>query len=366
MSLRLLAVVLLLFPSFMLAQGTAVTPQATSATVAASHAPYPMGSPAAIARARQIAQWFEAGATAQLWPLFSPEMQKQWQSSAKLALATKRMAASLGAERKVVLESTVPGLLHANTDYSRLSEFSKSPAQILTLVALSEQGVIEAMLFRPVPNLPPGQFSGYKDQNRFRLPFSGQWMVFQGGRSLIQSAHLAEEDERYALDFVLLKDGRPFTGDGSKNEQFYCFGQPVLAPADGTVVRVQDRSADNDPGKGVSEQGLGNNLIISHGNNEYSLLSQLKQNSIIVRKGDKVKRGQQIAACGNSGASNAPHIQYRLQNSHGYPLPLSLPVQFVDYVADGKLLESGEPVRGQLVSNGQETDAESAQAEPTK
>ena len=365
MSLRLhLAVVLLLFPSLMLAQGTAATPQ--PAPAASSHVPYPVGSSAAIARARQIAQWFDAGQTAQLWPMFSPELQKQWQSPAKLALATKRVAVSLGAEKKVVLESTVPGLLHANTDYSRLSQFSKTPAQILTVVALSEQGMVEAILFRPVPDVPLGQFAGYKDQTKFKLPFSGQWMVYQGGRSLIQSAHLGGEEERYALDFVLLKDGRPFSGDGSKNDQFYCFGQPILAPADGTVVRLQNTSADNDPGKGIPEQGLGNNLIISHGNNEYSLLSQLKRNSITVKKGEKVKQGQQVAACGNSGASNAPHIQYRLQNSHGYPLPLSLPIQFVEYVADGKPLESGEPVRGQLVSNGERTGTESAEAAPTK
>ena len=52
MSLRLhLAVVLLLFPSLMLAQGTAATPQ--PAPAASSHVPYPVGSSAAIARARQ-------------------------------------------------------------------------------------------------------------------------------------------------------------------------------------------------------------------------------------------------------------------------------------------------------------------------
>jgi hypothetical protein len=32
-------------------------------------------------------------------------------------------------------------------------------------------------------------------------------------------------------------------------------------------------------------------------------------------------------------------------------LPDSLPVQFVDYIADGKPVDVGEPVRGQTVSN---------------
>jgi hypothetical protein len=310
-----------------------------------------LNSPAALARARQIAQWFISGNSAQLWPLFSPELQKQWQGSARMMQASKRMAAAMGGEKKVVLEGAVPDLLRPNTDYSRLSQFSKSSTQLVTLVALSEQGTIAALVVRPVPDAPTGQFSGYKDQARFRLPFAGQWMVYQGGRSFIQNAYLGVEEERYTMDFVLLKDGRPFSGDGTKNDQYYCFGQPVLAPADGTVVLVRNTFADNEPGKATQEQGTGNEVIIAHGNNEYSLLSALKQNSIRLKRGDKVKQGDPVAACGNSGASPAPHIQFRLQNSHGYPIPLSLPIQFVDYVADGKPVESGEPVRGQTVSN---------------
>ena len=51
-------------------------------------------------------------------------------------------------------------------------------------------------------------------------------------------------------------------------------------------------------------------------------------------------------------ASPAPHLEYRLQNSKGTPYPFTLPAQFVDYIADGKPVAEGEPVRGQSVRNG--------------
>ncbi len=109
------------------------------------------------------------------------------------------------------------------------------------------------------------------------------------------------DDQRFSLDFVLLKGGRPFSGDGSNNSDYYCFGQPVLAPADGLVVEVEDGYQDNSPGRPSTDSPRGNMVLISHGNSEFSLVDHLKQNSIKVKKGDKVKQGDALAECGNSG-----------------------------------------------------------------
>jgi hypothetical protein len=43
---------------------------------------------------------------------------------------------------------------------------------------------------------------------------------------------------------------------------------------------------------------------------------------------------------------------------------MTLPAQFVDYVADGKPVEVGEPVKGQFVHNG--TEAAAAAAAPAE
>lgn len=349
-SLRLnIAVVLLLLPSIGLAQTSTGTTQAPPMPSAGK--PYPVMSTAAVARARQLSESFSAGNTAPMWAALTPDMKKQYGSAAHLAGVIKSADAQLGTVKKVVTESVAPNLLRPGTDYASLTEFSKSAVQIITMVNLNEQGEVSVFLFRPVPNVEEGRYAGYKDTTKLKLPFSGPWFVYQGGRSLAQTAHFGSDEERYAIDFLPLKDWHPFSGDGSKNEQFYCFGQPILAPADGTVMRVQDGFADNEPGRPVQDAGLGNLVVLSHGSNEYSVLGHLKQNSIKVKKGDKVKQEDIIAACGNSGNSPAPHLEYRLQNSHGYPLPTTLPIQFVDYMSDGKLVESGEPVRGQIVSN---------------
>lgn len=351
MSLRLhLAIVLLLLPSIVAAQ-TSVAANQTSAAAPSAHTPYPMMSAAAIARARQMSEAFESGNAAGLWAAMSPDMKKQYGSLARLEAGAKGAAAKLGPAKKGAVESWVPDLLSAGTGYTRIAEFTKSPMKVLTIVGINEQGEVTLFLFRPAPDITEGAYAGYKDVTKLKLPFAGPWLVYAGGRTVAQNPHFAGEEERYAMDFLPLKDGRPASGDLTKNEQFYCFGQPVLAPADGTIIRLQDGYADNDPGKPVRESGLGNQVIISHGNKEYSVLAHLKQNSITVKKGDKVKQGDTIGACGNSGNSPAPHLEMRLQNSHGYPLPRTLPIQFVDYMLDGKLIESGEPLRSQTVSN---------------
>jgi murein DD-endopeptidase MepM/ murein hydrolase activator NlpD len=92
-------------------------------------------------------------------------------------------------------------------------------------------------------------------------------------------------------------------------------------------------------------------ILIAHADNEYSLMTNLKQNSVKLKHGDKVKQGDPVGECGNSGASVAPRVHFQLQNSTGFPTAESLPAQFVDYIADGKPVPVGEVVRGQTVSN---------------
>ena len=95
----------------------------------------------------------------------------------------------------------------------------------------------------------------------------------------------------------------------------------------------------------------GNYVVIAHGNSEFSLIPYLKAGSLKVRNGQRVKQGDVIGECGNSGSSFAPHVEYSLQNTRGFPLPKTMPAQFVDYMADGKAVPIGEPLRGQMVGN---------------
>ncbi len=93
------------------------------------------------------------------------------------------------------------------------------------------------------------------------------------------------------------------------------FGKEVMAPADGVVLEVIDGIRDNVPGIANPYALIGNAIVLQHGQNEYSVLAYLKQNSIRVRVGDRILKGQAIAQCGNSGGSLQPGIHIHLQDS---------------------------------------------------
>ncbi len=76
-------------------------------------------------------------------------------------------------------------------------------------------------------------------------------------------------------------------------------GQAVRAPSEGTVVFAG------------AEGGYGKVLVIDHGygvKTRYGHLSEIR-----VRLGERVKRGQDIAAVGNTGRSTGPHLHYEVR-----------------------------------------------------
>jgi murein DD-endopeptidase MepM/ murein hydrolase activator NlpD len=101
-------------------------------------------------------------------------------------------------------------------------------------------------------------------------------------------------------DFSVRLD--PYTGERVMHEGLdvaAAIGAPVRAPADGTVVF-----------NGV-EGGYGHVLVLDHG---YGLKTRYGHLSRIdVKVGEKVKRGQFVAAVGNTGRSTGPHLHYEVR-----------------------------------------------------
>jgi hypothetical protein len=56
-----------------------------------------------------------------------------------------------------------------------------------------------------------------------------------------------ETAETFAIDWAKVKNDRIFDGDGKRVEQYYGFGEDVLAVADGTVVSISDGMPDETP-----------------------------------------------------------------------------------------------------------------------
>ncbi len=76
-------------------------------------------------------------------------------------------------------------------------------------------------------------------------------------------------------------------------------GTPIYATGNGTIKKTKK-----------SRRGFGNHLVIDHGYGYESLYAHMQK--YIVRKGQKVKRGDLIGYVGNSGKSTAPHLHYEV------------------------------------------------------
>ncbi|MDT5219887.1 MAG: hypothetical protein QOF15_1992, partial [Mycobacterium sp.] len=74
----------------------------------------------------------------------------------------------------------------------------------------------------------------------------------------------------------------------------------------------------------------GNHIILDIGDGVYAMYAHFIQGSLLVKPGDKVKKGQQIAKLGNTGNSNAPHLHFQLMSG-----PSLLEADGLPYVLDG-------------------------------
>jgi len=150
----------------------------------------------------------------------------------------------------------------------------------------------------------------YLNYVSIKLPFMGKWTVAQGH----DGEYTHQSDWRFAWDFVINDDKlKQFKNDGLVVEDYYCFNKPVMAPAEGTIEEILDNIDDNPIGDINLIHNWGNTIIIKHTEGVYSKLSHLRKGSIAVKKGDKVKQGQILAKCGNSGRSPYPHLHFQMQ-----------------------------------------------------
>ena len=81
-------------------------------------------------------------------------------------------------------------------------------------------------------------------------PVAGRWLAFNSPADRVPSHHLHAYGQTYAIDLVHdpADGGRPglaWWPPARRPEDFPGFGQPVLAPADATVVRAHDGERDH-------------------------------------------------------------------------------------------------------------------------
>ncbi len=161
-------------------------------------------------------------------------------------------------------------------------------------------------------------------------PLSGKGWVALNGCCEAGGAHRASGlpvngqfyfAQRFAIDWMQLGgDARFFKGSGKDVKDYVDYGSKVIAVADGTVVETLSNLDDQvvgqlpDPKSITIENVDGNHIVLDLGHGKYGFYAHLQKNSLLVKKGDHVKRGQPLALLGNTGNTSAPHLHFHLMN----------------------------------------------------
>lgn len=192
-----------------------------------------------------------------------------------------------------------------------------------------------------------------------RAPVRGRWVPVNSPADKVPSHGTHEAGQTYAIDLVYHPDTsvtwrgiRPGTV-ARRPESFPGFGLPVYAAADGVVVHTGGGQRDHwsrNSAAGVAyllvesqvrqlasmltlstaRFLLGNHVVIDIGDGVYAVYAHLRRGSLQVRVGDRVRAGQPLAECGNSGNTSEPHLHFHLMDRARPGTALGLPFTF-DY-----------------------------------
>ena len=181
---------------------------------------------------------------------------------------------------------------------------------------------------------------------QIKLPFLGEWYIKQGQYG--EQTHKGEWAN--AWDFVIIdRDSSQYKEKGDNTLDYYCFGQNIIAPADGSVVVAEDGIDDNKVGEVNTLKNWGNTVIIKHAEGLYTKMCHLQKGSVSVEVGDNVHYGQVIGKVGNSGRSPYPHLHFQLQATP-YIGSKTIKYPLFAYLEDGKELRTfSYPDYGQKV-----------------
>ena len=172
-------------------------------------------------------------------------------------------------------------------------------------------------------------------------PFrGGDWLAGDGPsntsdhrRTLVALAGRARISQRFAIDWVKIgPNGDTWHDDRSRIENYWGFGEPVVAVADGEVVEAIDSIADNPRGRlptATIANIAGNHVIVRFGPSRFVMFAHLKRGSVRVKTGQRVKRGEVVGLLGNSGQSTGPHLHLQVMDA---PSPLA--AEGVPFVLD--------------------------------
>jgi murein DD-endopeptidase len=140
--------------------------------------------------------------------------------------------------------------------------------------------------------------------------------------------------QRFAVDWLRYDSaGKLFKGSGERNADFFGYGEPVLAVADGKVFDIRDGIPENEPAKAptvsITDDTL-NRVGLQVSATRYVYYAHLLPGSVRVKVGQRVKRGDVLAKLGNSGNSTAPHLHFEVVDGPSFLSAQGVPFAFKD------------------------------------
>lgn len=166
-----------------------------------------------------------------------------------------------------------------------------------------------------------------------RAPFRGRWRVVAGGPDPKHNHHQRVSDQYFAYDFV--------------NDEGASWDCELLAPCRGLIAHVEDRHDDAAPDASQRDRKypFGNYVSIETPRG-YVILAHLKRGSILVRNGEAVSAGHEVARCGNSGNTRGAHLHIHAQDKAfcNVDVARGIPLAFVSEGGEPLLLEYGDKI----------------------
>jgi murein DD-endopeptidase MepM/ murein hydrolase activator NlpD len=183
-----------------------------------------------------------------------------------------------------------------------------NPRSETELLRFSPQTPQERMSFEiAFQHIPGRPGAAHAARRPYRMPFAlaTSWQVSQAFPSTMTHG---DPSSAHAIDFVMP------------------IGTGVYAARSGTVIQIADEnySAGLDPDTDLARANI---VRILHDDGTMSLYAHLNWNSIRVRPGQTIERGEYIADSGNTGFSSGPHLHFVVQRNVGGAIE-SVPVDF--------------------------------------
>jgi len=175
-------------------------------------------------------------------------------------------------------------------------------------------------------------------------PGNGRYNHHRRGIFIIDGT--LSDSRRFAVDWKQVEHGASHRGEGHHDNDYYAYGQPVFAVADAIVVEARDGLPDNPPGHNehfhpalpvTLDNVGGNTIVLDLGDGQFAHYDHLKPGSVLVKPGQRVRRGEAIARIGASGDAREPHLHFSVTTAVPMLVGEGLP-----YVIDRFRVTGGE------------------------